>query len=82
MIGDCFPVGESINLLFNSDIVNLLLKDNGVEAESLILLFCCLECLNYQWVDVYDMWGKVLLGLDENAYLVFSAFENMSPGNG
>ena len=26
--------------------------------------------------------ARSCLGLDENAYLVFSAFENMSPGNG
>ena len=26
--GHCFPVGESMNLLFNSDIVSLLVKTN------------------------------------------------------
>ena len=28
MVGECFPGGENVNLLFNSDIVNLLLKFN------------------------------------------------------
>ena len=36
--GHCFPVGESMNFLFNSDIVSLLIKTN-MERESLMLLF-------------------------------------------
>ena len=40
-----------MNLLFNSDIVTLLLKTNGGEVESLILLFYCMERLNCWWID-------------------------------
>ena len=35
---DCFLGGENMDLLFSSDIMNLLLKTNG-EREDLILLF-------------------------------------------
>ena len=30
---DCFPGGENMYLLFNSDILNLLLKTNGGETK-------------------------------------------------
>ena len=38
-VGDPFPEGENMNLRFISDVVNLLLKNTGGEAEGLILLF-------------------------------------------
>ena len=38
-----------MDLLFNFDIVNLLLKTNGGE-ESLTLLICSLECSDCRWV--------------------------------
>ena len=31
MFGDCFLGGENMNLLFNYDVVNFLLKTNGGE---------------------------------------------------
>ena len=39
-----------MDLLFDFDIVNLLLKTNGGEAESLTLLICSLECSDCRWV--------------------------------
>ena len=36
---DRLPVRENMNLLFNCDIVNPLLKTNGGETEGLILFF-------------------------------------------
>ena len=49
---DRLPVRENMNLLFNCDIVNLLLNTNGGETEGLILLFCSLEYFNCWWVGV------------------------------
>ena len=39
MVRDRFAGEENLNLLFDSDIVNLLLKTNGGETEDLISLF-------------------------------------------
>ena len=39
MVEDRFSGGKNMNLLFNSDTVNLLLKNNGGEIAGLILLF-------------------------------------------
>ena len=36
--GDRFPGGQEVYLVFNSDIVNYLLKTTGGETEGLILL--------------------------------------------
>ena len=52
--------GENMNLLFNSHIVNLLLKISGGEVEDLILLFCSLECLNCWQIDSGGMKQKVM----------------------
>ena len=39
LVRDRFSGGQSIYLLFNSDIENFLLKTNGGKTEDLILLF-------------------------------------------
>ena len=48
-VGDPFPEGENMNLRFISDVVNLLLKNTGGEAEGLILLFGVLQLLVREW---------------------------------
>ena len=52
-VGDRFPGGENMNLLYNSDIVSLLLKTNAGRDRRpnfVCLIFCILECFNCWWV--------------------------------
>ena len=57
--------GQNINLLFNSDIVNYLLKPMGGETKDLtcffvVVFFCSLECFNCRWFDGVGVKKKVL----------------------
>ena len=62
--------GENMDLLFNSDIVNLLLKTSGGETEGLICYFCCLKCSDCQWVGGGGSEEKVLFRTTEILSLV------------
>ena len=46
MVQDCFLREENINLLFNSDIVNILLKTNVRTKKANVVIF---ECFNCRW---------------------------------
>ena len=48
MVRDRFSERQNMNLLFDSDTVNLLLKTNGVRNRR--PSFVNLECFNCQWV--------------------------------
>ena len=43
---DCFTGGENNYLLFNVDLVNLLLKNNGGRQKASFCYFCSLESFN------------------------------------
>ena len=47
MVQDHFPGGENMNLFFNSDIVNLLLKTNVRTKKACDVVI--LECFNCRW---------------------------------
>ena len=49
-----------MNLLFISDIVNLLLKTNGERQKTYFCYFCSLECFNCWWVDGAGVRQKIL----------------------
>ena len=54
MIRDCFPGGKNVNLLFNSDIVNLLLKFNEGRSKRVFFQFGMLLLLVDGWVVVWS----------------------------
>ena len=63
-VRDRSPGRENMNLLFDSDIVNLQLKNNGGEIGGLILFyffyFCRLECFNCQRLGCGSLGQRVL----------------------
>ena len=60
MVRDRFPERQNMNLLFDSDIVNLLLKTSRVRNRRPSCYFCNLECFNCQWVGCGDVGQKNL----------------------
>ena len=44
MVQDCFLREENINSLFNSDIVNILLKTNVGTKKANVVIFDCFNC--------------------------------------
>ena len=57
--GHCFPVGESMNLLLNSDIVSLLVKTNMGREKA----WCCY--FGVLWLLVRGEWGYKGVGNGE-----------------
>ena len=75
---------ERFGIDFSVLIVKLLLKANGgrAEPESLIYLFCSLECLNCWGVGCGGVRHKVLFRAIWKHIFLIPGFENVSPGDG
>ena len=70
------PLGWNTYLLFNSDIVNFVWKNDEGEAESIVLLiFVLRQCFNRQWMRGDGVGQKVLFRASWNHILFQAGFQ-------